>query len=302
MIEQSELVSTISPANKFLWVVKTFIDLITREAPLVHGIGLKRLYATVHGADNLNEEDILNITCKAEKMKILPAGLDSFMMTCIMKNCNIYANELVNMINKRICMIANGEVSNPQASVSYNAVNGRRNYYLPTAQFLMRVRAAVNQDLSYTEQASTTFNEVAYDARMILVRMQGTEGHVTSSESSFGALSQMAACLRNVISDEAMYNDGRHYNIRAKGALTILWAITKMMYGDLSEAPQRKDINLIDLGNNINILDGTLASLPFPTRNTIGVFCDDPPCGMTLKGRFYLEAVSAIPFYSHECV
>jgi hypothetical protein len=101
-----------------------------------------------------------------------------------------------------------------------------------------------------------------------------------------------------VLVSEAQIPPGEQdYKRRARPALTMLWVLAKMLYGDLSTMPLPKDINAIDFKSTVDISDGTLAAIPFPTRESITVFGDSEGNGMTMKARTYLSAVAAATFY-----
>jgi len=90
---------------------------------------------------------------------------------------------------------------------------------------------------------------------------------------------------------------GALYKERPRYVLKILWVITKLMLGDLTTAPQRRDTNLVDLDQTINMSDGTLAAIPFPLQQTVSLFADSEVHGISMRGRYYLSAVSAAAFY-----
>lgn len=292
----------IRPANPRLWAIKAYLDLISRDDPLVYGSGLKRLYTMVSGLPTFNEVDIISVTKKSEKMGLLPASLHGFMMRSILKNCHLYGITLCEMINSRIVSIANGDIVNPDPQLKYNPIESRRYYYLPDFNFVKRVQKAllddINGDFGFgNKPVVTSIQDVANEADFILTQMQGNEGRIYPNQSSFGALSSVVDRLRAELELEANCPvENRDYRRKARGALKILWFIAKLLYGDLTVRPERKDLSVIDLDSNITMSDGTLAAIPFPIRQSLGLFIDDEGHGLTMKGRTYLSAVAAAAF------
>lgn len=307
MNREPSITRQISPANSFLWAVRCFIDLITREETLIYGNGLRRLYSLVNGPATLSDLDIIAITEKSEKMGLIPHNLYFFMMSSILKNCKFYGIELVKMIDSRIVDIANGDIVNPNPTLKYSPAMGRRYFYTPPIAFLQRLENAIEVD-TFSKQImgitpSASINDLAVDASMILSRMQITEGHIHQTESSWGLLSKLVRDLEYILISEATYRiEDQDYRSRARSALSILWVITKLLYGDLNIKPLPKDINLVDLNLKISMTDGTLAAIPFPIKQTMEVFKEEGPSGISMKGRMYLSAISAAAFYRNNGV
>ena len=293
----------IKSANKFLWAVKTYLDLISRDDSLVYGSGLKRLYALSSGVSTLNESDIEAIAAKAERLNLIPNNLHGFMVSSILKNIELYAKELQRMINSRIVDISNGDVKNPDPLFKFSAEEARRYYYTPPASFLVRLQKALIEDTnitsySFSNPVVNSLQDVANDADILLTRMQIDEGHLLPVETSWGALSRAVDGVVERLESEAKYAiPDQDYRIRARGGLKILWFIGKLLMGDLSVKPLRKDVNLVDISGTLNLTDGTLAALPFPLPETVNVFSDFDGKGLSMKGRFYLSAVSGAAFY-----
>ena len=104
--------------------------------------------------------------------------------------------------------------------------------------------------------------------------------------------------LVNILAIQAEYPyEQQDYRVKSRSILTILWVITKLLYGDLTIRPQSKDVNMVDLDSKITISDGTLAAIPFPTKQTVTTFSEEGPGGLTVKGRLYLSAVATASFY-----
>jgi hypothetical protein len=305
MMHEPKVTREIHPANKFMWVVRTYLDLITNNVNLVAGEGLKTLYTLSNGCDTLNDDGIRMITEKADRMGLIPNTLSGFMVSSILKNCKLYANELVSLINDRILAISNGDAVNPSPTLKYSPAMARREYYVPTIGFMKRAQRAIVQDtwgsqFDKSRPAAVTINDVATDASMLLHQLEMTEGHDYPDQTSFGALAKLAMDLNELIDSEAYYaTKNQDYKPRVVGALTILWVIGKLLYGDLGARPLLKDINLTNLDNKITMTDGTLASIPFPIQQTMGVFNETSATGTSLKGSMYLAAVSGAAFYSN---
>jgi hypothetical protein len=295
----------IQPANAFLWVVKTYLDLISRDDRLVYGSGLKRLCALQSGLDSLNDDDIEAVVAKAEKLNLIPNNLNGFLESAVLKNIELYGRELNTIIQERIIAIGNGDVRNPDPLLKFSSDEARRYYYTPPVTFLQRLQRALNQDtggLTSSDNGSVavSIQDVANDADILLTRMQIEQGHLTQVESAWGAVSACATRLVSVLENESAYPVlGRDYRVRARGALKILWFIAKVLMGDLTITPLPKDINLVDLQMVLKISDGTLAAIPLPVASTIGVFCDDDVHDVSMKGRMYLSAVSSAVFYKN---
>jgi hypothetical protein len=307
-VSKEPLVSqTIAPANNFVWAVKTYLDLISGEGQLTPGSGLKRLYVMSAGVTTFNDEDIKAITQRALELKILPTSLRGFMNQSISKNIYLYGQELHRLIAARVVAISNGDVRNPESFVTFNADEARRHYYVPPVTFLKRLKKALNNDTaihdhglrhSVTGALVTNLSDVATDAELLLVQLQGQEGYSSPVETSWVYLMKQVEELVDLLRREANYS-GREatYKNRARSALKILWVITKLLLGDLSKEPQRRDTNLVDLDQELNLSDGTLAAIPFPLQQTVKLFTDDDYQGVSMRGRMYLSAVSAAAFY-----
>lgn len=287
----------IRPANKILWAIKTYIDLISSNEQLVYGSGLKRLYVLSNGMATFYDPDITAATEKAIRMRLIPHDLGSFMNLSILKNCQLYGELLFDMIVARLAEIASGDIVNPNPQINWNPVEGRRSYYVPPHTFLSRLQTAIGNQ--YNPASATSLLDLVNDADSRLALMQGNEGYQTPSESSFAAL---VACAERLVQllineQEARYSVPNYKDV-ARPCLKILWFMTKLLYGDLTTQPLRKDINHIDLRASIRMTDGTLAALPFPIRQTLNAFWDEEvPSGITMKARRYLDAVSNAAFY-----
>lgn len=300
----------VKSANKFLWAIKTYLDLISRDDQLVYGSGLKRLYTMSSGVNTLNDGDIEAITAKSERLGLLPGNLHGFMISAILKNIELYGRALQGVIESRIVSISNGDVKNPDPLYKFSAEESRRYFYVPPHQFVARLHKALGDDIGdggFNNNAFrgqpivTRLQDVANDADIILTQMQNDEGHITPIETSWGALASGIEGLIDVLRREAAYPGAvQDYRTRARACLKILWFIGKTLLGDLTVHPQRKDINLIDLNVELNLTDGTLASIPFPLKDTLKVFSDEDGRGISMKGRFYLQAVSAASFHVNE--
>lgn len=296
--------------NKFLWLIKTYLDLITRDDPLVYGVGLKRLFVMKSGVVTLNDDDIQAITAKAERLKLIPGNLSTFTTQCVVKNLELYGKELLRLIQKRIVGIANGEIRNPDPLFKFSAEEARRYYYIPPVNFVQRLQRALVQDIDLRGRyassvpASVTLQDIADDSDILLTRMQISEGHLAPSETSWGALTKCMEQLIDILEAESGYDVAdQNYKLRARPCLKILWFIGKLLLGDLSPQPPRRDLNLVDLDSKLNFTDGTLASIPFPLPQTVELFSDfdgQNKSGVSMKGRFYLAAVAAAAFYQND--
>lgn len=291
------------PTNSFLWAVKSYLDLISRDDPLVYGSGLKRLYSMSSGVATLNDEDIEAITAKSEHLKLIPNNLHGFMVSSILKNIELFGRELQRIINNRIISIANGDVYNPYPLLKYNAILGHRYFYTPPAYFVKRLQKAIIDDTglrySFSPPLVTSIQDVSNDVDTIMVRFNTDESRIELTETSWGALSKAVDDLVEILSSETRHAiKDQDYRTRSRPALKILWFIAKLLNAELNFTPQRKDVNLIDLNNKLNLSDGTLASIPFPLKETVNLFSDNDSRGITLKGRIYLSAISAVAFYN----
>lgn len=293
----------VTKANPKLWMVKSFLDLINRPDPLVPGEGIKALYVMSIGLDTYNEEDIHDATRKAQAMGLIPFGLTGFMTTCILKNCLVYGKLLQSMINDRIVAIARGDIENPPATLKWSPKEARRYYYLPPFVFLQKLQKALLDDYGYDSHQSSRpivnrLEDVVVDAELYLNQAQGSEGYSTPQQSSFATLTRCVEDLVSVLDQEIRYPSDQHsYQRRAMYSLKIIWFIAKMLMGDLTIRPDRSDMEIVDLNGVINISDGTLAAIPFPTNSTVKPFCVmDEGHGVTLKGKTYLAAASLAAF------
>lgn len=301
MSAEAPVTYMIAPANKFLWAVKSYLFLLERKDPLPYGEGMKKLYSMSSGIATLLDGDIDLITVKSERMGLIPKNLDAFMMKSIIKNCKFYAERLAEMIENRVVAIAEGRVKNPEPRLKYSPVAARRSFYLPPTNLLKRIDQAIAADVPQGRWDNAapvpSLNEVSQDAIVILSRMQVNQGHIFPNQSSFGATTKIARDLVEAISRElSPYNERYDYSLRARSALTILWMIGKLLYGDLTIHPERYEINDIDIGKKLSITDGTLAAIPFPIQQTIEFFNENGPGGLSLKAHKYLSAVSAASF------
>lgn len=292
----------VKPAHKFLWAVKTYLDLISRDDPLVYGSGLKRLFVMASGVATFNETDIEALVAKADETRTIPQNLHGFMTMSIAKNIELYGKELQRIIQDRIIGISNGDVANPIPTAVYNADRARREFYVPPAPFILRMKKALDddiglRDLNFLPPVVTSIQDVANDGDLLLARMQMDEGYNSPTETAWGALANVVEGLVSVLERDALHGPVVDYRIRARGALKLLWIISKLLMGDLTVKPLSEDITLVDLDQRLNLSDGTLAAIPFPLRETVDLFSDEDSLGITMKGRFYLSAVAGAVFY-----
>jgi hypothetical protein len=294
----------VHPANAILWAIKTYYDLITVSGtPLHYGDGLKRLFVFTSGVSTMGESDIEAITAKAIRDGLLPRSLDGFMNDCITKNCFLYGKTLAELLLQRIISISNGDIQNPAPTLKFSAIEARREFYQAPQSLLVRLQAALHDDtgLEFIRDARpvvTRLSDVAHDSDALLGRMQIDEGHLAPVSSSWGVLISCIEQLVEVLENEVKYPyEGKSYTQRAQPALKLLWFFGKLLMGDLTVVPQRKDLDLIDLDAKIRLTDGTLASIPYPLKQTIMLFEDRDSATITFKARSYLGAVSAAAFY-----
>lgn len=303
MITQPPISRETKPAHKFLWAVKTYLDLISRNDPLVPGAGLKRLYVMSSGISTFNESDIEGIVAKAERLKILPMNLYGFMISAVLKNCFIYGKELQAIINGRILDIANGRISNPAPTAVFDASRARREFYVPPATLIKRIDKALRDNYAGSNfvlsgSMVTQLQDVANDADLVLSQMQGNEGFISNTESSWGALANAVNELTNNLERESLYGTvNTDYRRSSRSSLKILWVIAKILMGDLTIRPKAEDMGLVDLDKSLSFTDGTLAAIPFPLQETARLFSDNDGNGVTMKGRMYLSAVSNASVY-----
>lgn len=292
----------LAKSNTKLWMVKCYMDLITRNDELEYGEGLKALYVMSTGLDSYNNDDIVSATRKAKNMGLIPFGLKGFLTASILKNCLAYAKLLQRMIEERLVSIARGDITNPQPTVAWNSVEARRHYYLPPFVFLQRLQKAIHEDHGYYSNTGipvvNKLEDVAVDAELYLIQAQGNEGYSTPQQSSFRALSDAIEKLIWILESEVSFQEDKHdYKRRALPSLRIIWFIAKMLLGDLTIRPDRKDMEIVDLSKKLNISDGTLAAIPFPTTSTLACFSYlEEGIGVSMKGRMYLAAASHASF------
>jgi hypothetical protein len=236
----------------------------------------------------------------------MTGSLQGFMVQSIVKNISLFSKELQNVINERIVGISNGDIRNPAAIYKGNPDEARRYYYTPPVTFIARLQKALVDDIKFAHLRTNSpvvikLQDIANDADMILGRMQLEEGHMTPTETAWGALVTCVERLVEITESEARYAVAEmDYKTRARAAMKILWFIAKVVMGDLTSQPVRRDRNLIDLDQNLNLSDGTLASIPFPLRETVQLFSDNDGRGISMKGRTYLAAMSAAAFYRND--
>ena len=301
MSREAAVTHDIQPTSPYLYMVQCYLDLISRRDDLTYGSGLRRLYVLANGLDTYNDEDIIAATEKAVRDKFIPHQLTGLMYQGVAKNCYLYGQGVAEMINDRIVAIANGDVRNPLPQMNWNPAEGRRFFYHPHVSVLKRLKRALQVDagpdfnLGYTPDV--TINEVAGDAEMHLNQLQGNEGYASQPESSYTLISNCVSKLVEVLGSEAQWagNPNCDYRNRSRSALKILWYFAKLLYGDLTTRPMRKDVNLVDLDCEFRMTDGTLAAIPFPTQRTMLVFADaEVPAGVSIKAHAYLSAVSNV--------
>lgn len=310
MTSQPLISQQFKSANRFLWVIKTYLDLISKDDQLIYGIGLKRLFVMKSGVATFNDGDIQAITDKAETLKLIPYNLTTFMTSSIIKNIELYGKELQRLIQRRIVNISTGEVRNPDPLFKFSAEEARRYYYIPPITYVQRLQQALAEDVdlrgrySFSPPAVVTLQDIANDGDILLTRMQISEGHLAPMETSWGALVKVIEQLIDILESESRYGfKDQDYKLRSRSALKILWFIGKLLLGDLSPSPARRDLNLVDLDSKLNFTDGTLAAIPFPLPQTMEIFSDfdgQNKTGISTKGRIYLSAVAAAAFYQSE--
>jgi hypothetical protein len=304
MIGEPKITQIISSPNSILVAIRAYINLITKNEPLVPGPGVNKIYAIMSGSSSLWNEDVNAIAAKSERDGLIPKNMTSVMNFCILKNCKIYGDVLVDLINDRILAISNGDVINPDPTLHYNVISARRYYYTPTIALVKTIRRAIlnnayrNPWEKNPDEGGCTLTDACNDAMMLLKQMEMNEGRIYPNQTSYGALSNIVQELKAVLSDSNNYiSDNLDYISKVRPALTILWVIAKLLYGDLSTNPMPKDINLVDVSSGIQLSDGTLASIPFPTKETIYIFSSQNEESLSIKGRAYLAAVSGAAFY-----
>lgn len=284
----------IKSTNKFLWVIRTYLDLLSRNDQLVYGSGLKRLFVLSQATVTFNDTEVQAMVDKAEEMRLIPGNLQGFMMTCILKNIQLYGKELQRVIQNRMVGISNGDVRNPDPLYKFSADEARRHFYTPPVPFIERLLKAIESE----DRNAVTLQDIANDAEMLLTRHQIDEGHLMPITTAWGALAKAIEGLTGILELEANYPiPERDYRNRARPALKILWFVAKLLMGDLTVRPLDKDVNLVDIQRKLSFTDGTLAAIPFPLPGTVELFQDNDHHGISLKGRIYLSATSAAAFY-----
>ena len=299
MNELPNVIAEVPTANRFLWLVSSYIQLITSDYNLKHGSGLNKLYTITSGVDTLNMHDIRAITDKAEELGIIPPSLYDFMMKSIMGNCRFYGYQLADMINYRIIGISNGDVVNPSTRFRHDPSQGRRAYYVPPIHLIERLVKGLDSDWARRETnrfPSQTLTDLSFDAMNTLSTMTLNEGHIFANKTSFASIVSIVDKLVNILRNEADYPDSDYRN-RSRPALAILWVIAKLLMGDLSIRPQPHEVNTIDIDRKIRITDGTLAAIPFPIKQTLVLFHEDIAASPSPKAQDYLNAVSSTTFY-----
>ena len=308
MAEVSLTVIKVRPAIPFFSMVQAFVELISQSPNrLTYDKGLKRLYASVSGCDTLNDQDITGITDKAIRLGLVPGDMTGFMNQSIRRNCQVYAAELIRLINARFVGISNGEVTNEDTSIRYNPSEARRNFYLPTPELVRKLWQAVDKDDAISRFCNVkpivyTLKDAAYDSKLYFQRVSTSEGRNTSDNTCYGALSKL---IKKMSFELGLDNDSpipcENFRNSALPLLSILLDLAKLLYGDLTLRPARANVNQTDLRRKLAICDGTLAALPFPTCHVIEQFeestWEQQTTGMSAKARAYLNAVSAAEFF-----
>lgn len=302
MNDDLEVIAKIKKSDARIWVVKTYIDLLTRSDDLVYGSGLKRLYVMSKGNTAFNHTSIIDATNKAISMGLIPEGLKGFMNSCIAKNSYLYGVILKDIIEDRILSIASGDVVNPEPRVRSNPERSRRYYYTPPASFIKRLYKAIKTDFGpsgfYMPPAIPSFEEVALESEYILTRMSGSEGYSQPEQTSFKGILSCVNALVTILESSSCNTSQEDYKAVPRNILKILWSLAKLLTGDLTTEPRRSDIEAIDLTTRISISDGTLAAIPFPIPASLDLFCEyeEGNRGISMKGRTYLSAVSSASF------
>lgn len=301
MSRQALISRTILPSHPFLDVVKTYLDLISGDNRLTYGKSLKRLYVMRSGIATFNDPDISAIVHKADQMNMIPEGLNGFMVSSILKNLYLYGQELQSLIEDRLLDISGGYVTNPTKQINGSPERSRRFYYTPPVTFLQRLQKSVDACKFATQttcdQTAFSLVNLANDADGLLMQLRIAEGTITPTSAAWGALHKVVADLVEVLQFEVirpLYD--QDYKYKARSAVKILWVIAKLLYGDLTTYADRRDQVFSDINSNINISDGTLASLPFPIKQTINYFTETEFYGLSLKARHYLNAVQRASF------
>lgn len=286
----------IAGSKPLLLAVRSYLDLITSSDQLVHGLGLKRLYVMSTGLVSFNDSDVEAVVTKADAQGLLPFSLRGFMIHRIVRNCDLYGQLLAEQIHNKLMAIASGDIPQPRIPLGYDTVGSRWFYYLPPQTLISRINKAVlcNLDGLGDGNIPGSLSELAQDAQMALANASAREGHLIPDVSSYSAIAGAVNRLTTLLGAESYYPvDRLDYKNRARPALTILWVLAKFISGDLSNKPQRHELSQTDASQKLSFSDGTLAALPFPTKQTIRVFDDgEYGRGTSLKGRAYLSAVS----------
>lgn len=300
MIDVSKQLALGTP-NALLSAVRAYLDLISPQT-LTYGNGLKRLFVITRGVATFDPTDVEGITNKAVRMGLVPHSLGGFMRNQIALNCATYATLLHDVISQRLVMIANGDVRAPKAYSVNNTVKARQQYYLPPSNWLASVQDALVRDFGNYQtngdaQGYSRIRNCANDATLLMQRFSGSEGALFPTAPAWGLLSAVCVQLTEMICEESAYVYGEiDYQRRIAPGLRCLWFIAKLLLGDLSTLPQPYEVNQIDASNTINMTDGTLAAVPLPLRQTVGIFQDDI-VGLSMKGRIYIGAVAAASFF-----
>lgn len=282
-------------ADSLLWMVDRYLELIGRKTNLVFGSSMSRLYAMMTGADTLNDQDLVSITEKSMRMGLIPKNLRSFGETCITRNCKIYGNVLLQKIYDRIEDIAAGVVRNPDSTIVVNPDMARRNYYVPPLGFMKR---ALNISRgSFHMDVAKNLCDLETDALSLLTRMKSSVQHINEEAAAWGALKSVLEILTWTLGYEEYSSNPEAYLKISKPALRILWVIGKFIFADFTDAPKNSQLVAINIAETMRISDGTLAAIPYPTPQTIGIFMEPEGRGLSFRANDYLAATSSIRFF-----
>ncbi len=301
MSRQALITRTILPSHPFLDVVKTYLDLISGDNRLTYGEGLKRLYVMRSGIATFNDPDISAIVHKASHLNMIPDGLNGFMVSSILKNLYLYGQELQGLIEDRLLDIAGGYITNPTKQINGSPERSRRFYYTPPITFLQRLQKSVDAckfaTVKMCEETAFSLANLATEADGLLMQLRISDGTISPNSAAWGALHKVITDLVEVLTFEnirPLYD--QDYKYKARNVVKILWVIAKLLHGDLTTYPDRRDQVFSDINALKNISDGTLAALPFPVKHSLDYFNENDFHELSLKARGYLNAVQRASF------
>jgi len=276
--------SLITRADPVLFVVRSYLDLISTSQPPKGMSGLAKVFALTRGAPTLNDDELLELLNDTKALGLLPTSWDNFTTLSINRNCAILAHLLKIYIRDRIVAIANGEIQNPQEALVADPSRTRRSFYTPPTTFVNHFQ----RTLDFNDPGDTIAT-LRNNAIVMLTQVRGAEGQIFPGSNP---LSPLYRSVETLVSYMETTEDTKTFT-ESRDGLTVLWVIGKMLFGDLTMCPDAADHFPVNVSRTFKISDGTLAAIPFPTIQTLQSY-HEPDCAYTvsLKAQQYIDALA----------